>query len=191
MSDSADAERYLTGKLLVAMPAIGDRRFDHSVIYVCAHTQEGAMGIVVNHPLKTPSFDDLARQLSIRPMPPLRRVDLYSGGPVDTERGFVLHSSDWRSEESLVIDRDIALTASLDALRTIAAGGGPRECVLALGYAGWGPGQLDNELTANIWLSAPNDQTLLFGSDHGTKWARALAGLRIDPLQLSNVAGHA
>ena len=191
MNDSDDPDRYLTGKLLIAMPAIADRRFERGVIYVCAHTQDGAMGIVVNHPLKAPTFDELARQLSIQPVPPLRRIDLCSGGPVDNGRGFVLHTSDWTSEESLLIDDEIALTASLDSVKTIAAGGGPRECILALGYAGWGPGQLDSELTTNIWLSAPSDQAILFGREHGTKWARALARLRIDPLQLSNVAGHA
>ena len=191
MSDSDRADGHLTGKVLIAMPALSDQRFEHSVIYVCAHTQDGAMGIVVNRPLQAPTFDELTRQLSVQPEPPLRRIDLYSGGPVDTERGFVLHTSDWTSDESLLIDEDIALTASLDAIRTIAAGGGPRECILALGYAGWGAGQLDREFATNIWLSAPADQTLLFGRDHGTKWARALAGLRIDPLQLSNVAGHA
>lgn len=191
MSDSDRADGHLTGKVLIAMPALSDQRFEHSVIYVCAHTQDGAMGIVVNRPLQAPTFDELTRQLLVQPEPPLRRIDLYSGGPVDTERGFVLHTSDWTSDESLLIDEDIALTASLDAIRTIAAGGGPRECILALGYAGWGAGQLDREFATNIWLSAPADQALLFGRDHGTKWARALAGLRIDPLQLSNVAGHA
>ena len=191
MSDYDGADGYLTGKLLIAMPAIRDQRFEHSVIYVCAHTQDGAMGIVVNHPLKTPTFDELARQFAIQPMPPVRHVDLYSGGPVETERGFVLHTSDWTSEESFRIDQAVALTGSLDAMKIIAAGGGPRECILALGYAGWGPGQLDAELTTNVWLSAPADPTMLFGRDHETKWARALAELRIDPLQLSNVAGHA
>ncbi len=191
MSQSDDADRFLTGKLLIAMPAIADSRFEHSVIYLCAHTEDGAMGIVVNRPRRTPRFDDLLRQLSVDPAPPARQIELYSGGPVDTERGFVLHTSDWTSDATLHVGPDLALTASLDVLKIIAAGGGPRECILALGYAGWGPGQLDGELNTNVWLSAPADPALLFDSEHGTKWARALAKLRIDPLQLSTTVGHA
>jgi putative transcriptional regulator len=181
----------LTGQLLVAMPAMNDPRFAQSVIYVCAHTSEAAMGIVINRPLARPSFDDLLRQLDIAPVPPSRRIRVCAGGPVDDARGFVLHTDDWTSDGSLHVADTLALTASLDVLKAIAQGGGPRSGVLALGYAGWGPGQLDLELQQNAWLSVPADEMLVFDGDDDTKWRRALAKLRIDPLLLSAEAGHA
>jgi len=185
------ATSYLTGQLLIAMPSLDDPRLSHSVIYMCAHTQEGAMGILVNRPLVRPSFDDLLKQLEVAPTPPARRIRLCSGGPVENSRGFVLHTADWTGDGSLLVDDALALTASLDILKAIAEGGGPREGILALGYVGWGPGQLDQEFQQNAWLSAPSDETLVFDTDHDTKWRRALAKLRIDPLLLSGVAGHA
>ncbi len=187
----ATGEGFLTGKLLIAMPGLSESPFSQSVIYVCAHTKEGAMGIVINRPLETPSFDDLLRQLDIAPVPPARRIRLCQGGPVDNARGFVLHTSDWTGDGSLQVDEGLALTASLDILKAIATGGGPRECMLALGYAGWGPGQLDDEFQQNAWLSVPANETLVFDANHDTKWRRALATLRIDPLLLSQTAGHA
>jgi putative transcriptional regulator len=186
--DSAD---FLTGQLLIAMPAMEDPRFSHSVIYMCAHTPEGAMGLVLNRPLQQPSFDELLRQLEVAPQPPARRIGLCAGGPVENARGFVLHTADWTSEGSLRVNNDLALTASLDVLKAIAEGGGPREGILALGYAGWGPGQLDAEIQQNAWLSVPSDETIVFGGDHETKWRRALGKLNIDPLLLSGAAGHA
>jgi putative transcriptional regulator len=188
---AAKANGFLTGQLLIAMPAMTDPRFTHSVIYMCAHSGDGAMGLVLNRPLARPTFGDLLRQLEIAPVPPARQIRLCSGGPVDNARGFVLHTADWTGEGSLRVNETLALTASLDVLKVIAAGGGPREGLLALGYAGWGPGQLDSEIQQNAWLSAPADETLLFDSDHDTKWRRALAKLRIDPLLLSSAAGHA
>jgi putative transcriptional regulator len=186
-----DATAYLTGQLLIAMPGLDDPRLSQSVIYMCAHTNEGAMGIVVNRPLAKPSFDDLLRQLDVETVPPARRIRLHSGGPVDNSRGFVLHTADWTGDGSLRVDDDHALTASLDILKAIAAGGGPREGLLALGYVGWGPGQLDDEIQRNTWLSAPADEHLLFDQQHDTKWRRAFGKLRIDPALLSGVAGHA
>jgi putative transcriptional regulator len=188
---TSQPDPFLTGNLLIAMPAIGDARFTQTVIYLCAHTQEGAMGIVVNRPLVEPSFADLLRQLEIAPAPPARSIGLFSGGPVENARGFVLHTTDWTSDASLTVDAGLSLTASLDVLKAIAGGGGPRECILALGYAGWGPGQLDAEIGNNVWLSAPADEALVFGAGHDTKWQRALAKLHIDPLMLSSAAGHA
>jgi putative transcriptional regulator len=182
---------FLTGQLLIAMPAMADPRFAQSVIYLCAHTPEGAMGLVLNRPLKRPSFEDLLRQLDVAPLPPARRIRLYAGGPVDNARGFVLHTADWTSEGSLRVDDGLALTASLDVLKAIAEGGGPREGILALGYAGWGPGQLDAEMQQNAWLSVSADETIVFDGDHDTKWRRAFAKLKIDPLLLSDAAGHA
>ena len=188
---SDNATPYLTGQLLIAMPALSDPRLSQGVIYMCAHTHEGAMGILLNRPLEQPSFDDLLRQLQIEPLPPARRIRLCVGGPVDNGRGFVLHTADWTGEGSLVVDERLALTASLDVLKAIATGGGPRQGVLALGYVGWGPSQLEDEIQRNTWLSAPADEGLLFDSEHDTKWRRALAKLRIDPLLLSDAAGHA
>jgi putative transcriptional regulator len=181
----------LTGQVLIAMPAMGDPRFEQSVIYLCAHTPEGAMGLIVNRPLASPSFDDLLRQLKIDPVPPARSMRLYAGGPVDNSRGFVLHTTDWTAEASLRVNSDLALTASLDILKAVASGGGPKDSILALGYAGWGAGQLDTELQQNAWLTAPADHDVLFDGAHETKWRRALAKLRIDPLLLSTAAGRA
>lgn len=187
----ASGAGFLTGQLLIAMPTMADPRFAQSVIFVCAHTPEGAMGIVLNRPLEQPSFDDLLRQLDVAPVPPARRIRLCSGGPVDNARGFVLHTADWTGDGSLRVDDAMALTASLDILKAIASGGGPREGILALGYAGWGPGQLDAEIQQNAWLSAPPTVALVFDGDSDTKWRRALASLKIDPLLLSGNAGHA
>jgi putative transcriptional regulator len=184
-------ELHLTGQLLIAMPAMSTPVFAQSVIYLCAHTDDGAMGIVLTQPLEQPSFDDLLRQLGVEPVPPLRRIRLYNGGPVDNARGFVLHTADWTGDGSLVVDETIALTASLDILKAIADGGGPKRGLLALGYAGWGPGQLDSEMQQNAWLSAPASPDLVFDLNHETKWRRALASLKIDPLLLSGDAGHA
>ena len=186
-----DPHSFLTGQLLIAMPAMEDERFAHSVIYLCAHTPEGAMGLVLNRPLQRPKFDELLRQLEVAPVPPARRIRLCAGGPLDNARGFVLHTADWTGEGSLRVNEALALTASLDVLKAIAEGGGPREGLLALGYAGWGPGQLDAEIQQNAWLSVPADETIVFDGDHDTKWRRALGKLKIDPLLLSGVAGHA
>ena len=186
-----EPDRYLTGQLLIAMPVMADPRFAQSVIYVCAHTPDGAMGLVLNRPITKPSFDDLLRQLEIEPVPPARRVRLCAGGPVDNARGFVLHTADWTGEGSLKVNEELALTASLDVLKAIAEGGGPREGILALGYAGWGPGQLEAEIQQNAWLSVPAQETLVFDDGHDTKWRRAFGTLKIDPLLLSDSAGHA
>jgi putative transcriptional regulator len=191
-STASDASAdFLTGQLLIAMPAMEDPRFAQSVIYLCAHTPEGAMGLVLNRPLQRPKFDELLRQLDVAPVPPARRIRLCAGGPMDNARGFVLHTTDWTGEGSLRVDDTVALTASLDVLKEIAEGRGPREGLLALGYAGWGPGQLDEEIQQNAWLSVPADETIVFDGDDDTKWRRALAKLNIDPLLLSGAAGHA
>lgn len=190
-SDTPAAADFLTGHLLIAMPTMEDPRFAHSVIYVCAHTPEGAMGLVLNRPLQKPKFDDLLRQLEVAPVPPARRIRLCAGGPMDNARGFVLHTTDWTGEGSLRVNDAVALTASLDVLKAIAEGNGPREGLLALGYAGWGPGQLDAEIQRNAWLSVQADETIVFDAEHDTKWRRALAKLHIDPLLLSGAAGHA
>jgi putative transcriptional regulator len=189
--DGTVAAGYLGGQILVAMPGMQDSRFSHAVICLCAHSADGAMGIVLNKPLDKLSFEDLLKQLEVEPLPPQRSVPLLAGGPVEGGRGFVLHTTDWSSEGSLKVSDDLALTASVDILKAIASGGGPRQSVLALGYAGWGPGQLEEEIQRNTWLNVPADEALLFEGDVGAKWRLALGRLRIDPLLLSPDAGHA
>ncbi len=181
----------LAGQVLIAMPGLPDPEFAHSVVYLCAHSGEGAMGIVVNRPLAAPSFADLLVQLEVSPTPTAREIRLCKGGPVEHSRGFVLHTTDWTGDGSLKVDDTVALTASLDILKAFALGGGPKEGILALGYANWGPGQLDDEILQNSWLNTDPDLPLLFDTDHESKWARALAKLRVTPAQLSNLSGRA
>lgn len=182
---------YLTGQLLIAMPTMEDPRFARTVICLCAHSAEGAMGIVLNKPLDGLTFDDLLKQLDLDPVPPARRIRLVAGGPVEGGRGFVLHTADWETEGSLKVKPDLALTASVDILKAIAGGGGPREGFLALGYAGWGPGQLEAEIHQNAWLNVPADEALLFSDKAETLWRQALGKLHVDPAALSGVAGRA
>ena len=177
--------------MLIAMPSMQDPRFAQTVICLCAHSPDGAMGIILNKPIEGLSFDELLKQLDLEPIPPQRRIRLCKGGPVEGGRGFVLHTRDWSNDQSLQVTEDLALTASVDILKAIAGGGGPRQGILALGYAGWGPGQLEDEIQANAWLSVPPDELLLFGDGHGRKWFQALAKLKVDPLLLSDAAGHA
>ncbi len=190
-SRAEPAAGYLAGHLLIAMPGMQDPRFDHTVVCLCAHSSEGAMGLIVNRPLAGMEFDELLRQLAIEPMPPQRRIRMVSGGPVEGGRGFVLHSDDWSTEGSLPVMPGLALTASLDILKAIASGGGPKAGLLALGYAGWAPGQLEDEIQRNAWLSVPADERLVFGADTSRTWDAALAKLRVDPALLSAAAGHA
>jgi putative transcriptional regulator len=185
-----EADR-LTGQILVAMPSLTDPNFAQSVILVCAHSAEGAMGIILNRALERPSFEGLLQQLDISPVPPQREIRLCAGGPVENVRGFVLHTSDWMVENTLRVDEGLGLTTSLDVLKAVAEGQGPRECLLALGYAGWGPGQLDAEFGNNSWLSVPADEALVFDADNETRWRRAMQKLHVDPALLSPTAGHA
>ncbi len=190
-AQASHEEGYLSGQILVAMPNMQDPRFAGTVICLCAHSPEGAMGIIINKPIEGMSFDELLKQLELEPVPPQRRIALIQGGPVEGGRGFVLHTKDWTSDASLPVAEDLALTASVDILKAIAGGGGPRSGILALGYAGWGPGQLEDEIQANSWLSVDPDEALLFGEGHDGKWRQAMAKLRVDPLLLSGAAGHA
>src|SRR5579883_221925 len=190
---------YLDGQMLIAMPAMLDDRFARSLIYVCAHSAEGAMGIVVNHPAPNISFSELLVKLDVIPaadairLPPRAGVvKVMRGGPVETERGFVLHSADFFIENStLPIDDGICLTATIDILKAIARGDGPASAILALGYAGWAPGQLEHEIQGNGWLHCAADADLIFGSDVGSKYDRALKKIGIDLGMLSSEAGHA
>ncbi len=182
----------LTGQLLIAMPQMLDPRFARSVVYICAHSEEaGAMGLVVNKLLASLSMDELFTHLKLDPGPLGRSRPVCFGGPVEPGRGFVLHTADYREEATLVVTDGLAVTATLDILRAIGRGDGPRHSLLALGYAGWAPGQLDAEMQANGWLSAPADADLVFDPDFEGKWQRALGKLGIDLTLLSTEAGHA
>ena len=199
VGDNASERGYLDGQLLIAMPVMGDPRFERSVIYLCAHSSEGAMGIIVNRPAGSIDFPELLVQLDI-----IKKSDqiklpenaetmkVLKGGPVDTGRGFVLHSSDFFIKDAtLNIDDGICLTATLDILKAIAQGQGPRSAVLALGYAGWAPGQLEKEITENGWLNCDADPEVIFGADTDGKYQQAMRKIGIDLGKLSSEAGHA
>src|SRR6516164_1931964 len=191
--------RYLDGQLLIAMPVMGDPRFERSVIYLCAHSAEGAMGIMVNRPAGSIDFPELLVQLKIinkaeqiKLPGNAESMKVLRGGPVDTGRGFVLHSGDFYiANATLKIADGICLTATIDILKAIAKGEGPKHAILALGYAGWAPGQLENEIQENGWLHCDADAELVFGDELEDKYARALRKIGIDPGMLSNEAGHA
>ena len=164
---------YLDGQLLIAMPGMSDQHFDRSVIYMCAHSEQGAMGIIINKATPMMSFGELLSQL-------------------EQGRGFVLHTSDYFTEDSsLPVSANIALTATVDILRAMAKGEGPQRAVLALGYAGWAPGQLESEIQRNGWLTCQADEELVFGLDFDARYLAALRKLKIDPAMLSSDAGHA
>lgn len=190
---------WLDGQFLIAMPNMPDSRFAHTVIYLCAHSSEGAMGLIINQPSTSLSVADLLVQLNIVPegqsirLPnALRGMSVYRGGPVETERGFVLHSDDFQLESStLPIQDGICLTATMDILKALAEGRGPSQAMLALGYAGWAPGQLEQEIQSNGWLTGPADPSILFDTEIGTKWQRAMWQIGVDPSMLSGDAGHA
>ena len=189
---------YLDGQLLMAMPTMTDKRFQRSVIYMCAHSADGAMGLIINQVASNIKLPSLLRQLGILKKsaskivsPTMLDQTVHVGGPVETGRGFVLHSADYLQDATLLVDHEVGLTATLDILKEIANGGGPRHKLLMLGYAGWGPGQLDAEIQANGWLNVSADEELIFDHDLDTKWDRALAKLGVDGSMLSGDAGHA
>lgn len=182
----------LSGKLLIAMPGMGDPRFDRSVIFLCAHSTDGAMGLIVNKPATDLSFSELLKQLGIAPTSHVRDIRVHFGGPVEHARGFVLHSGDYGSAgTTLRIDERFAMTATLDILEALAHGGGPSSSLLALGYAGWGPGQLEAEILNNGWLTCDAPPDLVFSDQNALKWERALRTLGVDPMTLSAAAGRA
>jgi putative transcriptional regulator len=182
---------YLTGQLLVAMPQMRDPRFTRSVIYMCAHNPEGAMGLVINRLVGSITFPDLLGQLGIHQKVRGDEIRIHFGGPVESGRGFVLHSTDYQQTGTMVVNGGVALTATIDILKDIADGSGPKHSLLALGYAGWGPGQLDSEIQENGWLSVPADEELVFGQDLDGKWDLALRRIGAQFDRLSTEAGHA
>ena len=191
MSDISQDGSYVTGQLLIAMPGMRDGRFAKSVIYMCAHSEEGAMGLVLNQRLDSLKFAELISQLELDEKHLSEDVPVHFGGPVESGRGFVLHTSDYRQDATLEVVNGVALTATVDILKAIAQGKGPQKSLLALGYAGWGPGQLDKEIRANGWLQVPSDSEIIFDIEPDTKWDRAIQRLGIDPRMLSDDVGHA
>ncbi|MEX0367134.1 MAG: YqgE/AlgH family protein [Ruegeria sp.] len=181
-----------TGQLLVAMPGMSDMRFDRSVVFVCAHSDDGAMGLIVNKPAADMNLGELLEQLDIPCSDPVRNRLVHFGGPVETARGFVLHSAEYRSRlHTLSVGDDFAMTATQDVLEDIAEGQGPSDALVMLGYAGWGPGQLEGEIARNGWLTVDATPALVFSRRNSAKWMEALQTLGIDPLGLSGVAGRA
>ena len=182
----------LNGKLLIAMPGIGDPRFDKSVVYVCAHSSDGAMGLIINRPAGDLKFNDLLKQLGISAGSQSIQVPVNIGGPVEHSRGFVLHTTDYAATEAtLTVNEDFGMTATRDILSDISRGAGPVACLLALGYSGWGPGQLEEEIRANGWLICDASRDLVFSKDQQDKWDKALAAIGIDPRLLSAKGGTA
>jgi len=182
----------LTGKILIAMPGMGDARFEKSVIFVCAHSPEGAMGLIVNKPVKELGFKDLVSQLEIGNGTCACDCGVHFGGPVEPGRGFVLHSKDYSSDLStLTVDGEFCMTATTDVVEKLAAGAGPEHAIMALGYAGWGPGQIEQEILANGWLTCDASLSLVFEEADTAKWEAALKILGVDALNLSSAAGRA
>ena len=187
-----EGESFLEGKLLIALPGMTDERFAQTVIYMCAHSAKGAMGIVINKPIPGLSFAEVLKQLQIDTKPSVGEFPILYGGPVETGRGFVLHSGDYEgSDSTLPVSEDISLTATLDILRALAEGRGPKQALFALGYAGWAPGQVETEFQRNGWLHCKADPSLVFGVDPEAKWRTALQRLGIGPSGLVADAGRA
>ncbi len=189
------SDGYLDGQLLIAMPSMTDPRFHRAVIYMCAHSSEGAMGLVINQRAPHITLPKLLEQLDIvapGPDPASGSMAVHAGGPVETSRGFVLHSSDYFAADStLPINESVCLTATVDILKAIAKGSGPNKAILALGYSGWAPGQLEREIQSNGWLNCPADFDIVFDNDLENKYARALHILGVDPSHLVGISGHA
>jgi len=187
----SDNDDNFVGQVLLAMPAMSDPRFERSVIFVCAHNEDGAIGVIINKTLDSIDFRELLGQLDIPANEAARDIAVHFGGPLENQRGFVLHSNDYRHDDTLVVDDQIGLTATLDVLRDLAQEQGPENSILALGYAGWGPGQLEAEFQDNAWLSVPASRELVFKVANSDKWERAFNSIGVDPSVLSGTSGRA
>lgn len=182
----------LTGKLLVSMPHMADPRFSNSVILICTHDHAGAMGLVLNHALPHLNFGDLLKQFDITPKSfAMQNYPVLSGGPVDSARGFLIHTADFSVKDTIIIDHKFGISGTLEALQDVANGKGPKDILFLLGYAGWGPQQLEDEIAQNSWLICPADYDLIFGTGTNVKWERALWRMGINPSMLSAEAGRA
>lgn len=188
---SMSDDHYLEGQLLLAMPGIGDPRFERAVILLCQHSPEGAMGLIINRPFQRLSVGELLQQLEVEPGEEYDNTLVHAGGPVEPSRGFVVHSNEYEQPSTLKITDQISLTATLDILRDMAQHRGPKRSLVALGYAGWSPGQLDKELTRHGWLSCPASEAIVFDAPMDQKWSRAMSSIGIDVRMLSGEAGHA
>ena len=189
----ANTDGYLTGKLILAMPSLTGSPFEKAVIYICSHDKNGAMGVIINRPLPSVNFEDIILQLKLETKNINQKFmpTIHFGGPVDITRGFILHSTDNIHKDTIMLNKDIGITATTDMLRHIIVGDGPEDLIFMLGYAGWGEGQLETEIQLNSWLVANADTKLLFHTDDCDKWEKALEKIGITPLQLSNIAGTA
>ncbi len=187
MSDA----RYLSGRLLLSMPGIGDPRFERAVIAMCLHDDDGALGIIINKPHGDLTLKTMLTQLEIDTAGLVSDAPVYAGGPVETGRGFVLHSLDYSGQGTVSIGGQWAMTSTIDILRAIAEGRGPKQWLVALGYAGWGAGQLEQEMTRHGWMDADGDTAMLFDTACDRRWPRAYAGMGIDVSHLSPETGHA
>lgn len=182
---------YLGGQLLVATPVVQDSCFAKSVIFVCAHNESGAMGVIVNSPVENIAIRDVLEQLEIDVGPRMKDIPVHFGGPVDANRGFVLHSGEYRLEASVARHDQLALTANIEVLRDVAVGNGPQQSILMLGYAGWSPGQLESEIEIGSWIVVPATRDLVFGADNDIKWNLSAASLGVDLSRFSTTVGHA
>ena len=192
MTASDPSALDLTGKILIAMPGMSDTRFEHSVVFLCAHSEEGAMGLIVNKPADEIVLCDILDQLDISTRALDKSLPVYFGGPVEMARGFVLHSGEYKSNlQTLEVARTFSMSATVDILEDIAHGTGPQESLVMLGYSGWGPGQLEGEIASNGWLTADASPDLIFETGATDKWTKALTDMGIDPLGLSVTAGRA
>lgn len=190
--DQKNGNDFLLGKLLIALPGMPDKRFEKSVIFVCAHSEQGAMGLIVNKPFEGLSFRELVERLDVRITANAPEPPVLFGGPVGTGQGFVLHTSDFGGgEATIAVTSEISLTATIDILRAITEGRGPEKALFALGYAGWGPGQIEGELSSNGWIHCDAKKAILFDIDCEDKWRAALATLGADISGLSAEAGRA
>jgi len=190
--NTSDNIAHLDGKILIAMPLMADPRFERSLIYMCAHSDQGAMGLVINKPAPDLEFTDLLKQLNIEIAADVSKIHVHFGGPVEHGRGFVLHSAEYESQDAtLHVNDQFGMTATLDVLKDISTGKGPSDCLLALGYAGWGPGQLEEELKSNGWLTCDANADLVFAEADQSKWTAAVKSLGISPSFLSSEGGRA
>ena len=181
----------ITGQILASMPSLKDERFYQTVIYVCAHSKDGSMGIIINKKIDYDLFPNLLQQLGIDKEIRGKKILVRYGGPVESERGFILHSDDFVHKESLAIDNGVALTSTLEFFKNLSTGAGPKHSILALGYAGWGPGQLEKEIQENSWLTIPIESSFLFDDEISTKWQKAYKLIGIDSFSISQFSGKA
>lgn len=191
MGKGNNQQDFLTGKFLVAMPGMDDPRFEDTILYICGHDASGAMGLIVNKLVESISFKGLMEQLEIEVANKIPHIPVYFGGPIEMGRGFVLHSNDYVHDSSVSITDDVILTATVDILKDMAMQRGPKYSILALGYSGWSPGQLENEIKRNGWLEINGDVDILFKTEIEVKRSKALTKLGIDPSMLSSLSGHA